>query len=87
MACYPEAHAFSSAATKWGMDSESKARQAYKFMIADKHNNLSVADCEFHINERWPFWGASPDGLVDSVNVVEMELVKSNAHANLRMMA
>ena len=64
MICYPGAHRFSNAATKWGISNESKAREAYEFSIADQHLNLSVADSGLHINENWPFLGASPDGLV-----------------------
>ena len=64
MICYPGAHRFSNAATKWGISNESKAREAYEFSIADQHLNLSVADSELHINENWPVLGASPDGLV-----------------------
>ncbi|XP_048582277.1 uncharacterized protein LOC125561824 [Nematostella vectensis] len=62
--CYPEAHKFSSAATKWGIDNECKARESYSFAIASDHLNLSAADCGFYINVKWPFLGASPDGLV-----------------------
>ena len=64
MICYPGAHRFSNAATKWGISNESKAREAYELSIADQHLNLSVADSELHINENWPVLGASPDGLV-----------------------
>ena len=62
--CYPGAHRFSNAATKWGISNESKAREAYQFSIADQLLNLSVADSGLHISENWPFLGASPDGLV-----------------------
>ena len=62
--CYPGAHRFSNAATKWGISNESKAREAYQFSIADQRLNLSVADSGLHISENWPFLGASPDGLV-----------------------
>ena len=64
MICYPSAHRFSNAATKWGISNESKAREAYEFSIADQHLNLSVADSGLLINQNWPFLGASPDGLV-----------------------
>ncbi|CAH3153293.1 unnamed protein product [Porites lobata] len=64
MICYPGAHRFSNATTKWGISNESKAGEAYEFSIADQHLNLSVVDSELHINENWPVLGASPDGLV-----------------------
>ena len=35
-----------------------------EFSISGQHLNLSVADSGLHINENWPFLGASPDGLV-----------------------
>ena len=64
MICYPSAHLFSKAATKWGISNESEAREAYEFSIPDQHLNLSVADSGLHIKQNWPFLGASPDGLV-----------------------
>lgn len=64
MVCYPEAHRFSNPATKWGLDKEEVARDAYQFSVAGDHVNLSVSECGLHINESWPFIGASPDGLV-----------------------
>ena len=47
-----------------GIDNESIARDAYIFDIAGDHLNLSVADCGLHINSKWPFLGATPDGQV-----------------------
>ena len=64
MICYPSAHCFSNAATKWGISNDSKAREAYEFSITDQHLNLSVADSGVHINQNWPFLVASSDGLV-----------------------
>lgn len=55
---------FSNPATKWGVNKEEVARDAYQFSVADKHLNLSVVECELHVNEKWPYIGASPDGLV-----------------------
>ena len=39
MICYPSAHRFSNAATKWGISNESEAREAYESSIAAQHLN------------------------------------------------
>ena len=62
--CYPDAHRFSNAATKWGIEKEPVAREAFEFAVAADHLNLSVAECGLHVNGKLPFLGASPDGLV-----------------------
>lgn len=63
--CYPEAHKFSSAATRWGCDNEGRAREAYQRNISQFHESLTVSDSGLHIDPRWPHLGASPDGIVD----------------------
>ncbi|XP_068743560.1 uncharacterized protein [Montipora capricornis] len=64
MICYPNSHRFSNAATKWGISNGSRAREDYAFSLAEDHLNFSVADCGLHISAKWPFLGATPDGLV-----------------------
>lgn len=44
MICYPRAHCFSNAATRWGISNESKAGEAYEFSIAVQCLNLSGKD-------------------------------------------
>ena len=63
--CYPGAYKFSSAATKWGIDHEAEARTQYEGIMHEKHDGLNVSDSGFQINPKWPFWGASPDRVVN----------------------
>ena len=44
MICYPRAHRFSNAATRWGISNESKVGEAYEFSIAVQCLNLSGKD-------------------------------------------
>ena len=34
-------------------------------ITTESHENFTVSDSGLHINPKWPFMGASPDGLVD----------------------
>ena len=63
--CYPEAHKFSSAATRWGSGNESRARDAYQRNISQFHESLTISDSGLHVNPKWPHLGTSPDGMVD----------------------
>ena len=63
--CYPGLHKFSSAATNWGINHEKEARAKYEMITTESHENFTVSDSGLHINPKWPFMGASPDGLVD----------------------
>ena len=48
----------------WGVKWEKKAQELYlKFQKLD-HINLCIAESGLVINSRWPFIGASPDGIV-----------------------
>lgn len=44
MMCYPRAHRFSNATTRWGISNEGKAGEAYEFSIAVQSLNLSGTD-------------------------------------------
>ena len=63
--CYPEAHNFSTAATRWGCEHEGGARKAYQIEINRFHESLTISDSGLNIDPRWPYLGASPDGIVD----------------------
>ena len=62
--CYPEAHKFSTAATRWGCEHEGRARKAYQIEINQFHKSLTISDSGLDIDPRWPYLGASPDGIV-----------------------
>lgn len=62
--CYPEAHQFSSVATRWGCNHEKKARDYYVKIMTEHHESFTVADSGLLINPKWPHLGASPDGVV-----------------------
>lgn len=55
---------FKTAATTWGNDHESVARNKYRTVMSATHENFLVSICGFFINVQYPFIGASPDGLV-----------------------
>lgn len=61
--CYPGAHKFSSAATNWGITHETDAREKYTEIMSESHEGFIVSDSGLHINPKWPFMGASPDGI------------------------
>ena len=62
--CHPELSEFKTAATTWGCDHESVARNKYHTVMSV--TNFLVSICGFLINIQYPFIyiGASPDGLV-----------------------
>ena len=63
--CYPEAHKFSTAATRWGCRNEGRAREAYQKSIGQFHESLTISDSGLNVDPRWPYLGASPDGFVN----------------------
>lgn len=62
--CYPESHRFSSAATAWGCEHESVARDTYVAGCKGSHRNFSVKDSGLFVPTSHPYLGASPDDLV-----------------------
>ena len=56
---------FKSKATEYGKNFEEKARKTYTEMEMSKHNNLTVDETGLHINNQFPFLGASPDAIVN----------------------
>ena len=63
--CYPEAHKFSTAATRLGREHEDRAREACQREISQSHESLTISDSGLNIDPRWPYLRASPDGIVD----------------------
>ena len=62
--CYPEEFRFYSKQTTWGVKREKKAQQLYLKFQKHGHIDLCIAENGLVINPRWPFIGASPDGIV-----------------------
>ncbi|XP_078658592.1 uncharacterized protein LOC144903975 [Branchiostoma floridae x Branchiostoma belcheri] len=63
--CYPESHKFVTPATKWGQDHEATARKAYAEKMRESHEDFGTFDSGLHINNDWPYLGATPDGMVE----------------------
>lgn len=55
--------AFTSAATEWGKRKEEIARKAFFHSMSRTHTNFSINECGLVLNEKYPEFGASPDGL------------------------
>ena len=62
--CYPQSMRFSSAATAWGCDHERTALDKYKAKAEKKHTGLSFSNSGLVVDVKYPFIGASPDGVV-----------------------
>ncbi|XP_072039939.1 uncharacterized protein [Amphiura filiformis] len=63
--CYPEAHRFSSAATRYGCEHEDKARKAFiEKRLAQLHENFTCREAGLHLSAEHPFIAASPDGII-----------------------
>ena len=62
--CYPQQHVFTSNATKWGCEHEENAVEEFFGCFSLEHDNPNLASCGFMINKKYPFLGASPDGIV-----------------------
>ena len=62
---YPEAFKFTTKATMWGCKHEKLAREFYCNNAVKSHVNFSVEDVGLMLNPKWPYIGASPDGMVN----------------------
>ena len=56
---------FKSKATDWGIGNESTARNKYQVEARKLHKEFKVVETGFHIDLKYSFLGATPDGLVD----------------------
>ena len=74
---YPEAYKFISKATSWGCQHEKHAREFYSEQMMRGHCGFAVHECGLFLNPKWPYLGASPDGVVTcsccSKGVVEIK--------------
>lgn len=66
---------FTSAAMQWGTDQEPVARQRYEFA-----NECEVVEVAFVDHPRIAMTGASPDGLVGDLGLVEIKCPNSATH-------
>ena len=90
--CYPQELAFSSKQTDWGQKYEKVAREQYLKSQRPRHANiLEVTDSGIVINPKWPFIGASPDGIVDCYccgkGVLEIKYPYSHRHESIEAAA
>lgn len=61
--CYPLNHIFTTKATKYGVENEPIARDAYKKLMEKNHTNFKIETCGLFISNNYPECGASPDGI------------------------
>ncbi|KAL3877427.1 hypothetical protein ACJMK2_035249 [Sinanodonta woodiana] len=54
---------FYSATTTWGTKNEQTTKMEYSALVTSKHVNYKLVDSGLIINERYPQFGASPDGM------------------------
>lgn len=69
------AESFSNAAMQWGTDTEPQARAAYEF-----YNGVEVVEVGFVDNPTIENTGASPDGLVANIGMVEIKCPNTATH-------
>ena len=62
--CYPEVYKFSNAAVSWGCQHESDAIQEFLDIFAIDHSDIGFRRSGLVVNTKYPFLGASPDGVV-----------------------
>ena len=62
--CYPESTKFTSKATSWGCEHEQAAYDSYKRKRMNEHVNFSLSKSGLVIDCNYPFFGASPDGVI-----------------------
>lgn len=66
---------FTNAAMQWGTDTEPQARAAYEFLT-----DAEVVEEGFVLHPRIADFGASPDGLVEGVGLLEIKCPNTAAH-------
>ncbi|XP_038045309.1 uncharacterized protein LOC119719909 [Patiria miniata] len=63
--CYPDILKFSSQATRWGCCHEKEAIEIYTAQMMQTHENIKVEKSGLVLNTMYPFFGSSPDGIVN----------------------
>ena len=66
---------FTSAAMQWGTDTEPQARAAYEFLT-----DATVVEEGFCLRSTIPDFGASPDGLIGDVGLLEIKCPNTASH-------
>lgn len=69
---------FTNAAMQWGTDTEPQARAAYEFLT-----DATVIEEGFVLHQAIPDFGASPDGLVGDVGLLEIKCPQTAAHLDV----
>jgi putative phage-type endonuclease len=69
------AQGFQNSAMQWGTDTEPQARAAYEFM-----RNYDVVEVGFVTHPLLPMSGASPDGLVGDLGLIEIKCPNTSTH-------
>lgn len=69
------AEGFTNAAMQWGTDQEPNARMAYEFM-----QDVTVEQIAFVMHPTIPDAGASPDGLVGDLGLIEIKCPNTATH-------
>lgn len=63
--CYPLKHKFSTEATRYGCEHEKDALTQYTIYMKKTHTNFGGSSVGLCINPEYPYFGATPDSLVD----------------------
>ena len=62
--CYPQQYAFSTNAMRRGCDHESTVVEEFLYWFSVEHEDCNFSNCGFLIDKRYPFLGATPDGIM-----------------------
>ena len=63
--CYPTTVKFSNKATRWGCDHEKEVQSQYADNMRVNHENFEIQESGLVLNKKYPFLGASPDGIAN----------------------
>ena len=86
--CYPEEFSFTSKQTAYGSKNEKKARELYYKTSVKDHIDFQLSESGLVINPKWPFIGASPDGVIScsccGKGVLEIKCPYSHQNAHIQ---
>ena len=63
--CYPETYKAMPVAYKYGCEHETTAREKYVDLLGKSHDTFFVIKCGLILHPSFPFFGATPDGIVN----------------------